>query len=685
VCLASRIVDLLPRFAPRPEIIMRPHPGSTALRRFALVIALLATLVVLPAHAAWQPGGVRLYEVPPEWFYDSRGIVSDGMGGAIVSSVVFRSYPYPSDYHLSAQKVDSDGNVPAPWPAGGRVVRSWSLEPYSNSPVITPLPMLTDGAGGAISPETSAENIVTFRTRFHLYQITSDGTLIGVPGYSGSFTGPDVVGAVVDIDGAGGVVMMATPPYPTVPRNLYAQRVDPQGTTLWGLGSVICNAEIQAGGWDVLGDGAGGGFFAWCQHGAAGVLDLYVQHLDATGAIAPGWPAAGRLVRSAPGNVETVELAPNGQGGAMLVWRDERNVQPHLYAHVVLADGSLAPGIPADGRALASNNLNDNFGGLVSDEQGGAFLVRFSHDYYDNQQLRLYRLDPSMLPRPGWPAEGKDLDDFHTVGCDVVADGVGGAFVAYTSDDGANLRGIIGQHLAADGSPAPGWTNNGYVLSPTGGWGMIVRSGAGAIVSWVDNRPDGRGIYAQRLVPDGPVAVQLSLVGATAEPGNVSLHWYATGAAMLAAAVERRTENGEWTELGAVSADGAGHLRYEDGSVTGGRFGYRVTWTEDGTVRHAGEVWVDVPDAWRLALSAPRPNPGSGPASFAITLADRAPASIELLDLQGRRVAHRDLSTLDPGSHVVRFEEAAALAPGVYLARLTQGVDTRTVRMIRIR
>jgi len=673
---------------------MRPHPGSTALRRFALVIALLATLAVLPAHAAWQPGGVRLSELPPQGYYDISSIVSDGTGGAIVSWVRNYTYPYPSDrtdYFLVAQKIDTDGNVPAPWPAGGRVVRSWVSDPYSNSPNITPLRMLTNGAGGAISPETSLENIVEYRNRFHLYQVASNATVTGVPNYSGTYTGPDVTGAAVDIDGAGGVVMMAIqqtfapPPYPTTPGDLYAQRVDPLGTPLWGAGPVFCNGAVLAGGWSLLADGSGGGFFAWCQQGAAGARDLFVQHLDATGAIASGWPAAGRLVRSGMGDLGRVMLAPNGQGGATLVWQDERDGGPHLYAHTVLADGSLDPGIPANGRVLATINLNDDFSSVVSDEQGGVFVVRFSNDYYDNQQTRLYRLDPTMLPHAGWPAEGRLLDEFRTFGCDVVADGLGGAYVSYASYDGSVRRGVIAQHLAGDSSPAPGWTNDGYVVSPTGLGGTIVRSGAGAIVAWTDVRPDEPGIYAQRLVPDGPVAVQLSLVGATAEPGNVSLHWYATGTAMLAAAVERRTENGEWTELGAVSADGAGHLRYEDRSVAAGRFGYRVSWTEDGTVHHAGEVWMDVPDAWRLALSAPRPNPGSGPASFAFALASRSAARLELVDLQGRRVAHRDLGTLGPGRHAITIDEAATLAPGVYLARLTQGVDTRTVRMIRVR
>jgi hypothetical protein len=522
-----------------------------------------------------------------------------------------------------------------------------------------------------------------------------------------------VTGVVVDEDGSGGVVYMAiqrtfsAPGVPRPPGAVYAERVDALGNNLWShydpnLGytppPTFTHDDSLAGltphwlgvrGFDVLSDGAGGAFFTWGEIGPNGLPSVYVQHLGADGVAQAGWPTVGRLVRNDAGDFEGLKLAPNGAGGVFVAWVDHRNAQSDLFVHGVLADGSLLPGIPADGLVLASPQINKDLLGLESDGQGGVFVVRGSSETNGmNPEVRLYRLDAALLPREGWPNDGLLLSTAIWWGGSplaLAADGQGGAFVAFHSAGGVYPVGLIGQHLAGDGSPAPGWTSNGYLLSATGFTPRIVRSGNGAIVAWDDSRLDAPGVYAQRLVPDGPVAVQLSLVGATAEPGNVSLHWYATGAAMLAAAVERRTDDTDWQAVGVVNADGSGHLRYEDGSVTGGRFGYRVSWSEDGSIRNAGEVWVDVPDAWRLALSAPRPNPGSGPASFAVTLAERAPASIELLDLQGRRVAHRDLGMFDPGSHIVAFEEAAALAPGVYLARLTQGPETRTVRLIRIR
>lgn len=318
---------------------------------------------------------------------------------------------------------------------------------------------------------------------------------------------------------------------------------------------------------------------------------------------------------------------------------------------------------------------------------GGVFLVRHSFGSTP-REFRLYRLNSTLSTHPGWSDGGILLTTTSFSDVVLTADGQGGAFLAFVTRDAGKPQGLIAQHLAGDGAPAPGWTGDGYVLSPVGFQQKIVRSGAGAIVAWEEHewdRPGGAGIYVQHLVPDGPVAVEVSLVSADVVPGEASLRWHMSGAAALSATVERRSEESDWSALSTVSADGQGNVRYVDRSVGTGRYAYRLSWFEDGATRQSGETWVDVPEAWKLALAARNANPGSGPAVFSVTLPSRSPGAIELLDLQGRRVAHRDLGTYEAGVHSVTIEEAATLAPGIYLARLSHGKASRTVRITRIR
>jgi uncharacterized repeat protein (TIGR01451 family) len=80
----------------------------------------------------------------------------------------------------------------------------------------------------------------------------------------------------------------------------------------------------------------------------------------------------------------------------------------------------------------------------------------------------------------------------------------------------------------------------------------------------------------------------------------------------------------------------------------------------------------DLPTA-RLALAGAWPNPSrDGKLRVALSLASREPATLELLDIAGRRIARREVGWLGPGRHEVALAPAGALAPGFYFLRLTQ-------------
>ena len=51
----------------------------------------------------------------------------------------------------------------------------------------------------------------------------------------------------------------------------------------------------------------------------------------------------------------------------------------------------------------------------------------------------------------------------------------------------------------------------------------------------------------------------------------------------------------------------------------------------------------------------------------------------------GRVVITQEVGALGPGRHVVTLEPGVPLAPGLYLARLTQGGEHATTRVVAIR
>ena len=84
----------------------------------------------------------------------------------------------------------------------------------------------------------------------------------------------------------------------------------------------------------------------------------------------------------------------------------------------------------------------------------------------------------------------------------------------------------------------------------------------------------------------------------------------------------------------------------------------------------------------RLALAGAWPNPAARELTVAFSLEDESPASIELLDVAGRRVFGREVGSLGAGDHELRIDEAGRMPPGLYFLRLRQHQSARTARVL---
>lgn len=85
-----------------------------------------------------------------------------------------------------------------------------------------------------------------------------------------------------------------------------------------------------------------------------------------------------------------------------------------------------------------------------------------------------------------------------------------------------------------------------------------------------------------------------------------------------------------------------------------------------------------------LRLAAPAPNPTAATATVGFTLDRPGEATIDVLDLTGRRVATLARGSFAAGTHTAALD-AAGLAPGLYVVRLSAGghVATRSLAVVR--
>ena len=182
--------------------------------------------------------------------------------------------------------------------------------------------------------------------------------------------------------------------------------------------------------------------------------------------------------------------------------------------------------------------------------------------------------------------------------------------------------------------------------------------------------------------PRPPVPVSVSTVDSTL--GRVRIVWQAGDATRATA--WRQVSADPWVLLDTLQvADGIFTL--EDHDVQPARaYHYRLGIQVDTSSVFVGEVDLTTPATPivpSLALAGPTTQPVTGALDVSFTLASGSTASLDLLDITGRRVLTRAVGQMGSGVHVLRLEPRPA--PGLYFLRLRQGDQTRTARAILIR
>src|SRR5262249_52963360 len=110
---------------------------------------------------------------------------------------------------------------------------------------------------------------------------------------------------------------------------------------------------------------------------------------------------------------------------------------------------------------------------------------------------------------------------------------------------------------------------------------------------------------------------------------------------------------------------------------------YRLGVMEDGQESFLGEVTVVVPAGSAFAIESVSPNPADREMWVAFSLPLSDAATLELIDVSGRRVREQTVS--GAGRHTIDLAAGRRLAPGVYLVRLTQAGNSVVMRASVVR
>lgn len=241
-----------------------------------------------------------------------------------------------------------------------------------------------------------------------------------------------------------------------------------------------------------------------------------------------------------------------------------------------------------------------------------------------------------------------------------------------------------------DGSPFSSalsyWTTAYSNIAPNEGDYMgLFANQNGVYGCWSDGRNNDPDVF-MAVAPPLFTPVQVSLASTCAEPGLVRVTWHTAGGTGLVATVYRRAEGEDWVTMGDRSPDGSGLIVFEDRNVVpGGRYTYRLGLHDETGETFAGDVEVEVPTAAprALAILGVSPNPADRVMWVTFSLPGAEPATLELLDIAGRRVRVRTIA--GAGRQTIDLAAGGALPPGVYVVRLTQAGASAVSRVSVVR
>jgi hypothetical protein len=302
---------------------------------------------VLPAGAldgAWPAAGAILSGANQQQAFPT--IVTDGAGGAIVAWEDGRNGGgLSSQLDIYAGHMRAIGAADSTWGANGTVL-CLSTGFDQTRPLA-----VSDGAGGAIVVWNDQRN---GNGDLYATRVLGTGAIAGGWPVDGAevakAAGEQILPAIVS-DGAGGAIFAWQDGRDPVgfPSNtdVYAVRLQPNGTRPAGWAANGNNLSVQLpdrqGDPAICSDGAGGALVAW-KDGRPGA-ELYAQHVQADGAIAPGWAADGNAICTALEQQVDPTLVSDGAGGGLVAWEDYRNsIANHdIYAQRFLGSGQVGP------------------------------------------------------------------------------------------------------------------------------------------------------------------------------------------------------------------------------------------------------------------------------------------------------------------------------------------------------
>lgn len=609
-------------------------------------------------------GGSQLYPKP----------APDGMGGAYVAWEDYRS---ATNYDIYAQRVGYGGSPL--WTADGVAVCTAVGNQGSCA-------IVSDDDGMAIvawDDLRGSSGSYVYAQRLNASggaQWTADGVAL-CPGAAQQMN-PKIVA-----DGSGGAIAAWMDYRSNSNWDVYAQRVDQNGAIQWGSRALlICAASYDQENVEMISDGANGAIIAWQdERDLTTSCDVYAQLVDVSGAAQ--WTSGGVAVSALIAAQSAVTMAPDGTGGAIFGWQDNRTLDYDIYVTWLDAGGnpgSLSPEIHA------VDDVPGDQGGTVYVSWGGVRSDVFPDPAFSHYSI-WRAIDPSQA------AAALDAGAIAIESPSELRAASGAPVVRIERAAGLTYYWELVEtadalHTEAYGKPVATLFDSTAVCADYHYFEVVAHT-TDPMVYWSSAVDSGYSV--DNLAPCPP----LYLAGEqTYEPAGLDLTWNRNTAAdlggyrlyrgltadfvpseknLLGAPCDTVYFDGDWSWAGGY------YYKVSAVDVHGNESGFALL-APDGVT---GSETPAAPEAGYLAQNFPNPfNPAT---RIEYGLSERSHVSLRVFDAAGRLVRELANEEQPAARHVAEWDgkdgAGRQAASGVYFYRLDAGSFTRTKKMILLR
>lgn len=365
--------------------------------------------------------------------------------------------------------------------------------------------MASDGNGGAIivwadfrnDPNKALADIYAQRIDKDGYvKWTANG--VAVCNHVSDQTAP-----VIIEDGVGGAII-SWQDFRNGNRDIYAQRIDSLGNTVWasnGVSVVTKNFHQRSPRLDS--DGANGAIIAW-EDSINGNWDIYAQRINSLGNIQ--WGSGGIAICLAANSQINPRICANTNGGAIITWQDKRNSADYdIYTQIINSNGAVQ--LAANGIVVCNSANTQSNPKIQGDHAGGAYIAWQDkrNGHYD-----VYVQKISVSGAVVWSANGIAVCSASgsQSAIDITSESISDGIIVCWKDGRATNTNVYCQKI--DGAGVNQWTANGILLSNSSreqlNPNIVGDSNNGAIIAWQDSVNGSWDVYAQRVNSNGTIA-----------------------------------------------------------------------------------------------------------------------------------------------------------------------------------